>query len=266
MFPKVSFYIFLSFLSSYVFSDIKTCREANHTMYVALTAITDKHSLEGLEKFSYTFFLLPSFSSLNNFHLSFKAHFPINVNVDLSPDVLYVFQPIYHFCLNDLFNNRQKTILGNLGEHKTNSSILTGIWIEIDEILYNKEFQDEKPDMTKYLLMSNYQFSNTEVLIMKYLTTNPTTSYFQIVRARITEKDSNELVTNDGIEIGTPIIIFADSDKSNVILQEKQIYSGFIYVQTSLKTFLFDNIVNFVCLMSEGGVFMKECDYHKKLT
>ena len=267
MIPKVCLLFFLTFCTNFISSERQTCREGTHTMYVALTSLTDS-SLKGLKKFSYTFFLLPSFNPINNFHLVFEAHFPINVNIELSPEILYVFQPLYNFCLNDLLNNRQKTLIGNLEELKTNSSILTGIWIEIDEILYKEEMKQETRDIKKYLLMSKYQSSNSEVLIMKHLSLFDQNMYFQIVRARITEKDNMNSLLHDEIEVGTPIIMTLDSDKSNVILQEKQVYIGLISDKSSLlKRFIFDNIINFVCLMSKNpsGILDKECDYNIRL-
>jgi hypothetical protein len=267
MIPKVYLVIFLTVCTSFILSENQACREGTHTMYVALTTLTNS-SLKGLKKFSYTFFLLPSFEQINNFHLVFEAHFPVNINIELSPEILYVFQPLYNFCLNDLLNNRQKTLIGNLEELKTKSSILTGIWIEIDEILYKEEIKKEMLDITKYLLMSKYQSSNSEVLIMKHLTLSDSNSYFQIVRARITEKDNVNSLLHDELEVGTQIMMTLDSDKSNVILQEKQVYTGLISDKSSrLKRFIFDNIINFVCLMSttHDGHFDKECDYNIRL-
>lgn len=238
------------------------CRKGKHPMFVILTPLMNSSTIKGLSKFSYTFILFPSQKYVNNFHLMIEGSFPVNVNIDLSADIVYYFESNYNFCLNDLLGGRLVTILGDLIEYKSKSPILHGIWMQIDKIEMKEEIKaDTQDNFPRFYLLTNYNYNNPSVILMEKLTTNVSKPVLQIVKASLKETKNKKLVGfvegDSGVSIGTELTI--QDSVLNYILTEGKVHHAWTMVGTQGKYFTIDAVSNLVCLIRKGETYSIQC-------
>ena len=96
--------------------------------------------LRGLEKYDYILILKSEPRNVDKYHIVLNVSFPINVNIELSNEIIYDFISIEKFCINDFeVEGRYINILGTLYEYSTQNKILEKIWIKVEKILLYKE-------------------------------------------------------------------------------------------------------------------------------
>ena len=260
---SILMFLSISFVESKLENNVDLgCRKGKHPMFVVLTPPANSNIIKGLKTFSYTFILFPSQNYVNNFHLVIEGSFPVNVNIDLSADIVYYFESNYNFCLNDLLGGRLVTILGDLIEYKSKSPILHGIWMQIDKIEMKEEIKvDTQDNLPRFYLLTNYNYNNPSVILMEKLTTNVSKPVLQIVKASMKETKNKKLVGFDegdnGLSIGTELTI--QSTVINDILNEGKVHQAFTMVGTQGKYFTLDAVSNLVCLIRNGETYSKQC-------
>lgn len=251
---RFAFLIIFSFavVNARLDEEDKDCRRAKHEFLVTLEP-NPSSDLKGLGKYTYTFFFLSSLKTVGEYQIAFEGSFPVNVNVELSPDIIYSFQSTYTLCLNDVFKERQVTLLGDLKEYRSNNVVLNEIWIKIGKVLFSHQIYSEDTQATKsqFFLMTPYT-SNLEVLLMKVLNQNnagKNEQFFQIVKSTITEYNNNGEKEKSseftGIPIGTKITF--QLEKKNPSLKEGQSYIAYTTIGGSIKYFNFNVVLNYVC-------------------
>lgn len=239
-----------------------TCQKGSHKMLVVLNQKLDT-SAKGLNKFDYNFILYPKLDLIDNRHLLISGTFPINVNIDLSDDIVYTFESKYDYCLNDLIKGRLVTLLGNLVEYKSGSSILTGIWMQFGELLMNKAITTETPsDSAIFYLMSEYNDNKKNVILMTKIFDNWNKMAFQVIKARVLEKKNNKLVfysgnPNDSITlpIGTELKI----QNEEKFLRDTIAYTANTLVSGISYNFNIDSIINYMCMIIENRKYTIKC-------
>lgn len=261
--------LLLIFLFKPIYND--NCRMETHTFYL-LPLKKEKESsnetLTGLNQFDYMLFLKTENNNANNYHLVFKASFPININIDLSPEIIYQFTSSKKFCVYDLKKGANlavgpyKNIIGNLSEFETKNDILHNVWIKIEELLINKEIDSKKEQ--KYILLTNFTGNDEEnkrYVLMKRII-NAAYQNFQIVYASITkeknlvdqhyvcEEDPKEQINE--LSIGDELSLYTGEDR----LRETIIYSVFDH---NKKKYTLSNINNLVCLHYELKNYYSKC-------
>ena len=110
----------------------------------------------GLHKYNYNLILeTDPLSQSDNFIMMFLIMFPINVNIELSPEIIYKFESTSKFCLNNLVKEskgRQSNIQGKLSEYNSEIQILEKIWIKIEKVLLLKTISPYEAKNNYFLL------------------------------------------------------------------------------------------------------------------
>ena len=239
-----------------------TCQKGTHKMLVVLNPNL-KPNAKGLSKFDYNFILYPKLDLIDNRHLLISGTFPINVNIDLSDDIIYIFESKYDYCLNDLIKGRLVTLLGNLIEYKSGSLILTGIWMQFGELLMNKPMiTDASSDSLIFYLMSDYNDNKKNVILMTKIFDSWNKMAFQVIKARMLEKKNNKLVfysgsPNDSIvlPIGTELKI----QNEEKFLRDTTTYTANTVESGVTYNFNIDSITNYMCMKIENRKYTNKC-------
>ena len=107
----------------------------------------------GLEKYNYMLILKTEPKGNDHYHLVLNVTFPINVNIDLSNEIIYSFISLEKFCLLDLTKEKGRyvNIFGTISDSVTKNKILERIYIKIEKVLLFKNVEDDR-QTTFYLL------------------------------------------------------------------------------------------------------------------
>ena len=221
--------------------------------------------LEGLKKYDYMLILKTDPKNIDKYHMVLNVSFPINVNIDLSCEIIYDFISLKKFCINDLVQeNKGKyvNILGKLSEYETENQILGKIWIKVEKVLFYKEIEQSNKMTTFYLLtkFSEYDKINKEYILMKKMS-NDKSQIFQIVKAYIMKKkdsSTNNYVCageyNDeyDLPIGNEFTTFESDDNR---LREKLSYNFF----SQKINYYFTISKNLVCITYNINKYEDKC-------
>ena len=192
--------------------------------------------------------------------------FPINVNIDLSNEIIYDFISLQKFCINDLVQEkkgRYVNILGKLSEYETDNQIFGKIWVKVENVLFYKGIEQNNKMVIFYLLTKFSEYDkNTDNILMTKMSSNKN-QFFQIVKANITREidpsKNNYVCAGDpndeyDLPIGYEFTIF-DSDDSR--LRENFLYN--CYSQTTKDRFTIKIKKNFACITYNINKYEDKC-------
>ena len=261
------FFIFLLiiFLCKSIFN--QNCEMIFHNFYL-LPLIKEFNNgtipLKGLQKYDYLLILKTEPKNIDKYHIVLNVSFPININIELSNEIIYNFISLEKFCINDLeIEGKYVNILGQLSEYSTTNKILERVWIKVEKILLYKELEYNNNNKIYYLL-SNYTIdrSDKEYILMKKMSKDGN-QIFQIVAMNII-KNENELKNNylceeepyikNELSIGdelTLILRFGDEK-----LRENLDYSAFV---KSSKSYIIKSVRNLLCITYNLNKYDGKC-------
>lgn len=220
--------------------------------------------LIGLEKYDYILILKSEPRNVDKYHIVLNVSFPININIELSNEIIYDFISIEKFCINDFeTEGRYINILGTLYEYSTKNKILEKIWIKVEKILLYKEIESSKNKI--FYLLTDYNQNdkvNKEYILMKKMS-NEMTQNFQIVSASFL-KDNIQLENNyvceaeqnikNELSIGDELTIFMKLDKD-------QLRDNFDYTiyDKNQKKYQIGNVKNLLCITYNTNQYNDKC-------
>ena len=258
-------YLLLIFLFKSIYNE-NDCIMLKHNFY--LLPIEKKYNnntieFQGLQKYDYILILKTEPNNEDKYHIVLDVSFPINVNIELSHEIIYYFNSLEEFCINDLAKEgKYVNILGKLSEFATENSILERIWIKIEKVLLYKELELNK-NRIYYLLTnySEYDEKNKQYILMNKMYKGTTSNQiFQIVSAHII-KDELELnnylcaiesnYKND-LVIGDELIMKLNEDK----LRDNMLYYFF---DKDTKKYKLGNVNNLLCITYSRGNYGDKC-------
>ena len=206
----------------------------------------------GLNKYDY--YLILQTNPYNNndiYHLEFQITFPININIELSPEILYKFFATKKFCINDIISGRQTNLVGKIIEVNSGMDILTKVWMKIEKNILFKEINfNERKKIFYYLGESNQKY-----LFLKKMSKDIINQSFQIVRLSLRGGNDDDLKK---LKIGTEFTI-QDSGLDDFNLREGLVYEVFAFDGDERQNFQFDNIENLICFYYKGKYYDKKC-------
>ena len=107
----IKFILFCYLFQMYLF---EICKIVDHNFYLIALKKNEKESI-WLNKYNYSLILESNpFSENDNYHLIFSVTFPVNINIELSPEIVYKFFSSKKFCIKDLIAKTQENIVGKL--------------------------------------------------------------------------------------------------------------------------------------------------------
>lgn len=231
------------------------CRKGSHPLGVLLHQKPYHSKLKGLEKYDYTFYLISSYETINDYQIAFKGSFPVNINFSLNNKIAYQFNPSV-FCLNFLIKGKVNTLKGDLLQYHSQDTVISGIWITIDEMLIIRPIEKDKPHSNSYYIMSKVYLSQmpTEIIVMKKML-NQKGSFYQLVIAEIYLSSSNKGNGNedsnyqdDYLRMGTETLIKSIDGSDAVGMENGKKYSAVLPIGSSIYYFAFDKVNNIICL------------------
>ena len=245
----------------------QNCKMTNHNFYLIPLKREDNNNNNetsiGLNKYNYNLILnTDPLSESDNYHMVFLISFPININIELDPEIIYIFESRRKFCLTDLIQNstgKQNNIEGSLCEN-AELCIFNNIWIKIEKLLMYKSVDlDEKKN--KFFLLTELTDEDSfdkQYLLMKKMHNSEDKQFFQIIRVNIHEKGKNKdcLDNRVTLEIGTEFTIQEINIGDDFMLRE-----GFDYETFASDTNLynFTNTHNLVCFLYENKQYGNKC-------
>ena len=257
---KYIIFLFLIFSIS-----CQNCLMKEHNFYlIPLIKENNSNNLYGLHKYDYILILeTDPLSENDNYHMVFEVTFPINVNIELSTEIIYKFESTRKFCIKDLTKKsvgRQSNIQGKLSEYNSEIQILEKIWIKIEEVkLYRDVPSNEKKDNIFFLLSEFYEKEKNKkkYILMKKMNNSGEKQFYQIVRVNIDNENGNVDCLNDEnqFKIGTEINIRQIDSDEDSILREGLEYDAFI----EKKPITINNIGNLICLIYENKEYVNKC-------
>lgn len=257
----LKFFLFCHLIQLYIF---EICKIVDHNFYlIALKKNPDEYN--GLNKYNYSLILESNpFSENDNYHLIFSITFPVNINIELSPDIIYKFFSLKKFCIRDLINKSQENIVGKLIEYNSGIQILKNVWIKIIDVnLYQEPNSDAQ--IIYYFFGKNIVKNNEKYLFLKKESTNSLKHYYQIVRLNLNLKD--EFL--DTLKIGTEFAVLYPTNEE-FTLREGLTYQAFVLDDSAKRFFKFIDIESLVCLYYEGRDYKGKCfdnkSTNKKIT
>lgn len=230
------------------------CRKGNHFFGIILYPKLNHSVLKGLDKYTYTFYLISSYETINDYQIAFRATFPVNINFSLNNRIAYQFNPDV-FCLNFLIKGKIETLKGNLLQYDSQDIVISGIWIKIEEIIINRPIEKNKPHSNCYYIMTNVYLSKlpSEIVLMKKLN-NKDESFYQLLIAEIDlidkRKDNSDSNSNneDYLKIGTETEInLIDGSKTVGMVNDKE-YSAILTLGIDIHYYRLTKINNMICL------------------
>lgn len=298
---NILFFLIL-FLSIILFNSIfcaEECPMDLHNFYLLplIKEVAPEIPATGLHKYDYILILKTDPLQSDNYHMVFSVSFPINVNIELSSDIIYSFESAKKFCITDLTKEgagRYINIVGKLSEYSTDNQILERIWIKIEKVLLNSKV--EKGDKRNFFyLLTGYNEDDADkdkkkYLLMKKMIQTIDEQFFQIVRVKIHKQESlqasfycvnstycgnnnnRKLLENKenkgllssqsnkeyDIPIGKGFFVKGMSDE-DINMRDGLTYSGFYYDGTTQKDYYFENAENFICLKYVGKMYTEKC-------
>lgn len=254
---KLRYTIFFALFFCY---SCENCLMKKHNFYlIALSKEGHSENLSGLNKYDYNLILeTDPLSENDNYHMMFSVSFPINVNIELSPEIIYKFESKRRFCIRDLIrekNGRQNNINGKLSEYNSEIQILQNIWIKIEKVLLFKEMELYERKNKFYLLteFNENEISQKKYFFMKKMSKSVENQFFQIIKVNINNKleggDCKNAENQSVLKIGTEFTVQEINNGDDSMLREGRTYETFASSdETEVKSYRFENIENFVCL------------------
>ena len=222
----------------------------------------ESSKLTGLAKFDYMLILKTEPRNDDNYHLVLNVTFPININIDISGEIIYEFESLEKFCISDIRARKYINIFGDLSEYETENTILQRIWIKIESILMDKEV--EKIRNQNFYLLTNYSLTDNKdkkYILMKKISYEPQQT-FQILYVSIHQQnllmDNNNYVCEDysgprnELSIGDELTTLIRVDR----IRESSDYNVF---DQSRKKYLLSNVQNLVCIYYTLTQFDEKC-------
>ena len=255
---------FLLFLSY----SCQNCLIKLHNFYLIPIVKEEENSDNsyGLHKYNYNLILETNpLNPSDNFIMMFLISFPINVNIELSPEIIYKFESTRKFCLKDLTKEsigRQTNIQGKLSEYNSEIQILERIWIKIEKVLLYKTIDSYEKKNKYYLLTEFYEKDkNKKFLLMKKMSKNIEKQFFQIVRINIDIKLQNKDCSNEEshLNIGTEFTIQEINQGDDSMLREGINYEAYSIESSGVQSYNFKNIENLICLIYENQNYGNKC-------
>ena len=257
----LKFILFCYLIQLYRF---EICKIVDHNFYlIALKKNPDEYN--GLNKYNYSLILESNpFSENDNYHLIFSITFPVNINIELSPDIIYKFFSLKKFCIKDLINKSQENIVGKLIEYNSGIQILKNVWIKILDVnLYQEPNSDTK--IIFYFFGKNMVKNHEKYLFLKKETKNSLKHYYQIVRLNLNSDD--DFLQN--LKIGTEFAVQYPTNEG-FTLREGLTYQTYVSDASGQQSYKFIDIENLVCLYYEGRDYKGKCfdnkSTNKKIT
>lgn len=256
MYFFLKYFLLLIFLFKPIYNE--NCKMRYHQFFLLpleKEKTDESLNLKGLEKFNYILILKtePRNDDDDNYHLVLNVTFPININIDLSEEIMYNFTSLEKFCLSDLRSRKYINIVGKLSEYETENTILNRIWIKSEDIILDQEVNKNK-NQNFYVLnivkkIDNEGKSFQKFLLMKKISADTKIQYFQIIYSSITKKNTDEnnylceVDPNDvnELSIGDELTILAGEER----LRDNS--SCEVYDANKKKYHLL-NVQNLVCL------------------
>ena len=246
----------------------ENCNMKTHNFY--LLPIEKKSSnntieFQGLKKYNYILILKTEPNDVDKYHIVLDVSFPINVNIELSNEIIYCFNSLEKFCINDLEKEgKYINILGKLYEYSTENNILERIWIKIDKILLYKNLESNTNRI--YYLLSNYsEFddNNKKYILMKKMDIETSASQnFQIVSVNILKdqvQSNNDYLCaiknnymND-LSIGDELTIFMTLNDDKL----RDNFEYFVYVKNT--KYKLSNVNIFLCKIYDKDKYNGNC-------
>jgi len=230
------------------------CKFVEHNFYLIALKKSSNENI-GLNKYNYSLILESNpFDENDNYNLVFSVSFPININIELSPEIVYKFFSLKKFCLKDLIEKKQENIVGKIIEYNSDIQILERVWMKILDVNLYQGTKDHDRKKIYYLLGDNLIKNTKKYLFLKRLNQNYLKFSYQIVRVSITNE--NEQIKN--MKIGTE---FTVQDPTNVdfILREGFQYETFASDGSDIQTYTFDKIENLICINYQGDKYLGKC-------
>ena len=252
----LKFILFCYLFQRYLF---EICKIVDHNFYLIALKKNENESI-GLNKYNYSLILESNpFSENDNYHLIFSVTFPVNINIELSPEIVYKFSSSKKFCIKDLIDKTQENIVGKLIEYNSGIQILKNVWIKILDINLYQQSNDNEKSRSYYFFEKNTVKYTEKYLFLKKTTRNNFKHYYQIVRLNINSKD--EFLQN--LKNGTEFTVqFPSNDE---ILRKDLTYKTFASDGTTMKNYEFIEIENLVCLYFQGKDLKGKCFDNKSI-
>ena len=261
----LKYFLLLTNLISLICS--KNCDMKIHNFFLLpLEKYNVTGNLVGLKKYDYMLILKPEPLSQNeNLHLVLNISFPININIDLSNEIIYSFASLEKFCIEDVLKKdkgKYENLVGTLSEYSTENLILERIWIKVENMLFIEEISEKRPEKNIFYLLTNYTGLITDInkkyILMKKMTKSIQPQYFQIVSVNIKkegQKLNNYFCENNPnaeyeLSIGNELSTLNNDEK----LRENNHYNVF----SEGKNYILSNVHNFVCLIYSGNKYEEE--------
>ena len=260
-------FIFIFFSLILLFSKpIKTekCEMTYHNFFLLPTKNEDRSNMKGLIKYDYLLILKTEPLGNDKYHLILNVSFPVNVNIDLSDEILYSFVSLEKFCLRDVTKEKGRyvNILGTISDHLTKNKILENIWIKIDKVLMFNELDNERK--LNYYLLTNYKDTdkeNKKYFLMKKMY-NGNNQIFQIVRTLI-RKEKEKQITNDNFECKNELkenIELNFGDEISILATDYKLRENFDYnAYAKDNKYILKEINNFICLNYKFDNYEDSC-------
>lgn len=256
MYFFLNYFLLLIFLFKPIYNE--NCKMKYHQFFLLpleKEKTDESLNLKGLEKFNYILILKTEPRNYDNYHLVINVTFPININIDLSEEIMYNFTSLEKFCLSDLRSRKYINIVGKLSEYETENTILNRIWIKNEGIILDQEVHNNR-NQNFYILnivkkIDKEGKSFKKFLLMKKISADPNTQYFQIIYSSITKKNTDyennylcEVDPNDvnELSIGDELTILAGEER----LRD---YSSCEVYDANKKKYHLLNVKNLVCLI-----------------
>ena len=240
------------------------CTYQKHKFYILPLIKESNISVlkEGLHKYDYILVLETNPLNEDKYHLILSVTFPININIELSPDIIYSFESLKKFCILDLTKEKRGkyiNIQGKLSEYSTDNLILSNIWIKVEKIiLFTIVDSIERNNNIFYLISKNNEDDHTEkYYLLKKMSQSPE-QFFQIVSVKINENiNQNYFCANDNeLTIGTEFTILGTSEKDQMLRNGLQ-YNA--YNWNTQKNYVFQVLQNFICITYSKKSYEEKC-------
>ena len=244
----------------------ENCEMEKHKFFL-LSIKNEEHQIyrEGLEKNDYLLILKTTPLGNDKYHLVLNITFPVNLNLELSDEIIYSFDSIEKFCLTDLTREKGRyvNILGTLSDPMTKNIILEKVWIKVENKLIFEEVGHD--NRVNFYLLTNFNEKDNnskKYFLMKklYIGLNQN---FQIVSVSM-QRESQQKNSKDNfycennlkekendLNIGDEISIIGFDDK----LRETSRYDAF----TKDKKFILSDVHNFICIKYELKNYEELC-------
>ena len=250
---------YITFILLFFCYTCQKCLMKRHNFYlIALTKGENSEKLSGLNKYDYNLILeTDPLSQNDNYHMMLSVSFPINVNIELSSEIIYKFESKRRFCIKDLIkekDGRQNNIDGKLSEYNSEIQILQHIWIKIEKVLLFKEMELFERKNKFFLLtdLNDKEINKKKYFFMKKMSKSVENQFFQIIRVNLNNKLEGEDCKNEEnqsvLKIGTEFTVNEINSGDDSMLREGKTYETFASDETEVKSYRFENIENLVCL------------------